>query len=117
MATEHVNAQSLQSNFKEIQMCVHDRGIDVLYSSEIWLHTHSPHELFIIPSYVMYRCDNGQGGGVCIYAKKERKAHSTTLPFSRKEGVEDLCVTVQNNKYPTVIIRCVYRHPKATMNP
>ncbi len=116
LTIEHVNAQSLQSNFEEIKMCVNDRDIDVLCVSETWLHTNTPDELVNIPNYVIYRCDNGRGGGVCIYTKKELKTHLITFPVTRQVGVEDLWVSIQSNKYPAVIIGCVYRHPKATVD-
>ncbi len=34
------------------------------------------------------------------------------FPFTRQLGVEDLWVSVQSHMYPTIIIGCVYRHPK-----
>ncbi len=116
MTIEHVNAQSLLSNLEEIKMCVYDRDIDVLCVSETWLQTNTPDELVSIPNYVIYRCDNGRGGGVCIYTKKELKTHVITFPVTKQVGVEDLWVSVQSNKYPAVIIGCVYRHPKASID-
>ncbi len=102
LTIELVNAQSLQSNFEEIKMCVNDGDIDVLCVGETWLNTDTPDEL-------IYRCDNGRGGGVCI-------THLITFPVTRQVGVEDLWVSIQSNKYPAVITGCVYRHPKATVD-
>ncbi len=39
LTIEYIKAQSLQSNFEEIKMCVDDRDIDVQCVSETWLHT------------------------------------------------------------------------------
>ncbi len=44
---EHINAQSLQSNFDEIKMWVHSRDIDVLCASETWLQTNTPDALLL----------------------------------------------------------------------
>ncbi len=116
MTIEHVNAQSLLSNFEESKMCVNGRDIDVLCVSETWLRTNTPAGLVSIPNYVIYRCDNGRGGGVCIYTKKEPKIHLITLPVTRQVGVEGVWVSIESNKYPAVITGCVYRHPRATVH-
>ncbi len=114
LTIEHVNAQLLQSSCEEIKMCVYDRDIDVLCVCvcvcvcETWLHTDTPNELVCTPDYVIYRCDNGRAGGVCIYVKKELKSNLISFPFTRQAGVEDLYVTVQSNKYPALVIGCVY---------
>lgn len=110
----HVNAQSLQSNFEEIKMCVTSRDIDVLCVSETWLQTHTPDVFVNIPDYVLYRNDAGRGGGVCIYVKKEIRTKLIDLALPNKVGVEDLWLSVQCNKHPAILIGCVYRHPKAT---
>ncbi len=76
----------------------------------------TPDELAIIPNYVIYKCNNGRGGGVFIYTKKEHKTHLLTSPVTRQVRVEDLWVSIQSNKYPAVIIGYAYMHPKVTVD-
>ncbi|RUM30450.1 MAG: hypothetical protein DSY42_04590 [Aquifex sp.] len=113
---EHINAQSIQSNFDEIKMCVYSRDIDVLCVSETWLQTNTPDVYVNIPNYVLYRNDVGRGGGVCIYVKKELRTNIINFLLPKQVGVEDLWLSVQSNMYPAVIIGCVYRHPKANVD-
>ncbi len=70
LTKEHINAQSIQSNFDETEMCRYSRDIDVLCVSETWLQTNTPNVHVNIPNYVLCRNDVGRGGGVCIYVKK-----------------------------------------------
>ncbi len=110
---EHINAQSIQSNFDEIKMCVYSRDIDVLCVSETWLQTNTLDVHVSIPDYVLYRNDAGRGGGVCIYVRKELRTNIINFLLPKQDGVEELWLSVQSNKHPAVIIGCVYRHPKA----
>ena len=61
----------------------------------------------------MYRCDKGRGGGVCIYIRDVFTVAPLEIDIARAQGVEDVWVTVQSSKFPSVIIGCPYRHPKA----
>ncbi len=105
---EHINAQSIQTNFDEIKMCVYSRDIDVLCVSETWLQKNTPDVHVSIPNYVLYRKDVGLGGGVCIYVKKELKIILINFLPSKHDGVEDLWLSVQNDMYSAVVIGCVY---------
>lgn len=67
---EHINRQSLQCNFDEIEMCVYSRDIDELCVSGTWLQTNTPDVHVSIPNCVLDRNDVGRGGGVCIYVKE-----------------------------------------------
>ena len=66
-----------------------------------------------IPSYNIYRDDQGRGGGVCIYVKDYLKVNILENCSEKHEGIEAKWLSVQHRKLPSVIIGCVYRHPKA----
>lgn len=97
---------------EEINLLVKEKKIDVLCISETWLCNNIPNEHIDIPEYIVYRCDKGRGGGVCIYIRDVYKVAPTEFDIVRPQGVEDVWVTVQSCKFPTVIIGCLYRHPK-----
>lgn len=63
--------------------------------------------------YRIFRCDKGRGGGACIFVKNT----FTVTPFQtyvdKPVGVEDVWVTLQCRKLPSIIVGCLYRHPKA----
>lgn len=54
---------------EEINLLVKEKKIDVLCISETWLCNNIPNEHIDIPEYIVYRCDKGRGGGVCIYIR------------------------------------------------
>ena len=89
------------------------QNIDILCVSETWLYP-SIKDVFVnIPGYNIYRQDHGRGGGVCLFIKNSLKVTELKLGIERQEGVEDKWVSIQHKKFPSIIIGCVYRHPKA----
>ena len=56
-----------------------------------------------ISSYNIYREDYGRGGGVCIYVKSNLKVTEFNIGNIN-----------QLRHFPSLIIGCFYRHPKAT---
>ena len=70
LTMEHINAQSLQSNFDEIKLMTENRDIDILCVCETWLHSITPDAYVDIHNYNIFRNDKGRGGGVCIYVKQ-----------------------------------------------
>ncbi len=51
---------------------------------------------------------------VCVfYVKDCLTAIMINLDFPKQEGVEDVWVTVKCRKLPSIIVGCVYQHPKA----
>ena len=87
--------------------------MDVLCISETWLCKDFPDDYIDIPEYKVYRCDKGRGGGACIYVRDVYKVVPIATDIVRAQGVEDVWVTVQSSKFPSVIIGCLYRHPKS----
>ncbi len=69
MTIEHINAQSLLGSIDEVRLLVQERTIDTFSVSESWLLPNLPDVFVSIPGYKIFRCDNGRGGGVCIYVK------------------------------------------------
>ncbi len=67
----------------------------------------------IIPNYKIFRCDNGRGAGACIYVNNSLNPISVGLKNLKQPGIEDVWVTVQCKKWSSIIIGCIYRHPKA----
>ena len=92
-----------------------DRQIDILCISETWLLPNMTDKFINIPQYKVFRQDVGRGGGVCIYVRDYLSA--TLLPplnNDRPPGVEVVWCTIQLRKMPSIIVGCMYRHPKAT---
>ena len=115
---EHINAQSLMSCFDEVNLMIKERNLDILCVSETWLLPHTPDRFVTIPNFNVFRNDSGRGGGVCIFVKDTLNAKVLTLPINsraeaREVKIEDIFVTVQSCMFPSIIIGCIYRHPKA----
>ena len=66
-----------------------------------------------ILSYNLFREDYGRGGGVCLYVKDHLKVNVIDNHIEKQEGVEAKWLSVQHRKLPSVILGCIYRHPKA----
>ena len=81
--------------------------------SETWLLPEIPNVHVDIPDFNLFRCDNGRGGGVCIYVRNELKVNIIDLSLPKHPGVEDMWLSVQSHMFPAIIVGCVYRHPKA----
>ncbi len=102
---------------EEICLLLEERNTDILCVSETWFTPDVFDEHVNIPNYVLYRCDKGRGGGVCIYVKNNLTVTqiNTTL-IDKPEGVEDLWLTVQCRKLPAFIVGCLYRHPHSRVD-
>ncbi len=61
----------------------------------------------------VFRCDKGYGGGACVYVKDTLSSKEITCDVARPQGVEDVWVSIQCRKLPSVIVGSIYRHPKA----
>lgn len=116
LIVEHVNAQSLLSSLDEVTLLLTDRHIDVLCVSETWLHANTPDGYVDIDGYKIFRYDSGRGGGVCLYVNSTLNPSLITLNEPRQVGVEDVWVQIQCRKLPSLIVGCVYRHPKALIS-
>ena len=88
-----------------------ERNIDILCISETWLTANIPDSFIHISQYNIYRCDKDRGGGVCIYVRENLKVTQINLNIPRTEGIEDLWISVQCRKLPSIIVGCIYRHP------
>ncbi len=98
-----------------MELLVKERQIDVLCVTETWLLPNIPNQFIDLPQYSVFRSDKSRGGGVCIFVRDYLSA--TLLPthsINRPPGVEDVWITIQLRKLPSVIIGCLYRHPKAS---
>ena len=109
----YVNAQSLLGHKYELELFIHEQNIDILCVTETWLHHYIKDALVNIPSYSVYRKDYGKGGGVCLYVKNTLMVTELNLNIDGQEGVEDIWISVQHCKFPSMIVGCIYRHPKA----
>ena len=81
--------------------------------SETWLLPETPNAHINIANFKLFRCDNGRGGGVCMYVRNQLKVNVIDLSLTKHPGIEDVWVSVQSHMFPDIIIGCVYRHPKA----
>lgn len=94
---------------------VNERNTDILCVTETWL-THNILDQYInIPNFYVFRHDKGRGGGVCIYARDFLTVSPIDVNIDPIEGVENLWLTVQCKKLPSIIIGCLYRHPHAKL--
>ncbi len=66
-----------------------------------------------IPNYKIFRCDDDRGAGACIYVNDSLNPIPVVFNDPKQPGVEDVWVTAQSKKWPSIIIGCIYRHPKA----
>ena len=98
----------------EIELLVRERNLDILCVTETWIYSYMPDTFINIPNFNVYRCDYGRGGGSCIFLHQDLKVTQLERNIDRVEGIEDVWITVQCRKLPSVIIGCIYRHPKAT---
>ena len=67
-----------------------------------------------ITNFKIFRNDHGRGGGVCIYVSSDLSATPINMNMEKFNGIEDLWLTIQCRKLPSIIIACIYRHPKTT---
>ena len=109
----HINARSLLCNFEEIKLLVQENKIDILCVSETWIRPGLDNRFLNIPGYVVIRQDSGIGGGACIYINQDLTVKKIETSILKMSQVEDLWVTVQCRKLPSVIIGSIYRHPHA----
>ena len=92
---------------------LHDDNIDVLCICETWLESELESNFIHIPNYNIYRYDTGRGGGVCIIIRDDFKVTKINTGIDRIDGVDDIWVQIQYRKFPSFIVGCIYRHPKA----
>ena len=111
-----MNVQSLLCRKCDIELLLKDNDIDVLCLTETWLSSNIPDTFVDVQGYKIYRCDKGRGGGVCIYVKDCLTVNLCNLRVTPLDGIEDVWISVQNRKLPSVIIGCIYRHPHASNN-
>lgn len=112
---EHINAQSLQSHLEEIEILINERHIDILCISETWLTSNVQNRFVSIPNFNIYRCDQGRGGGVCIYVREELKVTLVSTNLEKVMDIEEVWISVQCHKLPSFIVGCIYRHPHASV--
>ena len=87
--------------------------IDILCVCETWLDSSIDDKFIKIPNFNIVRCDAGRGSGVCIYIREGFRFSTIGTSVDKFEGVEDVWIQVQLRKFPSFVIGCVYRHPKA----
>ena len=97
----------------EIRLLVNERKPDILCVTETWLTSEVLDQHIALPDFSVYRRDKGRGGGVCIYVSDSLSVTPVDVNMEPVEGVEDLWLTIQCRKLPSVIIGCMYRHPHA----
>ena len=110
---ECINAQSLLCHFDVIEILLQERGIDILCICETWLDSSVDDKFIYIQNFNVIRCDAGRGAGVCIYFRDNLKIKVLDTGVDKIENVEEIWVQVQSKKFPSFIIGCIYRHPKA----
>ncbi len=113
----HINARSLLANLLEVQLLLTEKNVDILCVSETWLILHTPNSYCHVPSYRVFRCDKGRGGGTCVYIKDTLVTKVIDCDTDRPKGIEDIWVSGQHRKLPSIIVGSVYRHPKVPQKP
>ena len=92
---------------------LHENNIDILCVCETWLDTGTDDKFVHIRNFNIVRCDAGRGAGVCIYVRGDLKISVIDTGMDKFDNVEDVWLNIQHKKFPSIIIGCVYRHPKA----
>ena len=110
---EHINAQSLLSHKNEIEMLITSRNIDILCISETWLLPNLDDSFLHVQNFIIFRRDQGRGGGVCIYVRSDLHTREITTNNPANIEVEDVWIVVQHHKLPSFIVGAIYRHPHA----
>ena len=108
-----LNARSLLCHFDIIEHMLHEENIDILCICETWLDSSIDDKFIKISNFSVVRFDAGRGSGVCIYIREGLSFSCMSTGVDKFEGVEDVWVQVQLRKFPSFVIGCVYRHPKA----
>ena len=68
----------------EIKILVADRNIDILCINKTWLLTETANAYVNIPNFKLFRCNQGRGGGACIYVSNQLKTNVINLPVSKQ---------------------------------
>ena len=110
---KHINAQSLLGSLEKVKLMLQDGKTDILCISETWLHPDIEDRFLAIQGYNLFRQDFGRGGGACIYVSQDLSVNRINLNVSKILNVEDLWLTVQRRKLPSIIVGTIYRHPHA----
>ena len=94
---------------------IHDNEVDILCICETWLDSFLDDKYIKIRNYNVIRCDAGRGGGTCIYVRDDLKITPINVNIDKGniEGIEDIYIQIQSKKFPSLILGCIYRHPKA----
>ena len=92
---------------------LHEQNIDILCICETWLDSSIDDKYIKISNFNVVRYDAGRGSGVCIYIRESLTFSPMDTGVDKFEGVEDVWIQVQLRKFPSFVIGCVYRHPKA----
>ena len=92
---------------------LHQENIDILCTCETWLDSSVDDKFIKMSKFNIIRCDAGRGSGVCIYVRGDLNISVIDAGVDKAEGIEDLWVQGQHKKFPSFIVGCVYRHPKA----
>ena len=53
---------------------------------------------------------------MCIYVRDDLNISVIDTGIDKCDNVEDVWLKVQHKKFPSFIIGCVYRHPKAPVD-
>ena len=109
-----MNVQSLLCRKNEIEVYLNRRNVDILCLTETWLTSNIPDSFIDFPNYTVYRCDKGRGGGCCIYVKNTLTVNECNLDVVKIDGIEEVWLSIQSRKLPSVIVGCLYRHPHAS---
>ena len=111
-----MNVQSLLCRKNEIEVFLNAKDVDVLCLTETWLTSNIPDSLIDFTGYNVFRCDKGRGGGCCIYVKNSLSVNMCNLNVPSIDGIEEVWLSIQSRKLPSIIIGCLYRHPHASNN-
>ena len=92
---------------------LNDENVDILCICETWLDSSIDDKFVKVSNFNIVRRDAGRGSGVCIYIREYFNYSVLSTGIDNLAGVEDIWIQVQFRKFPSFIIGCVYRHPKA----
>lgn len=105
----HLKIRSVVSKTEHL---LTDSNLDFLGLTKTWLKPSTPHSVFYVPGYNVFRCDRkqGKGGGVMIYVKErfDRK-----LIENLSESLECVGFTIRLSPVMPFVVIVLYRPPTA----
>ena len=118
----HLNIRSLNKNIDNLRnlLSLLKGHFKVIVLTETWCgDTASKNSLFQIPNYNVIhetRKDDRQGGGVCIFIRKDLNFNLRNDLDKFDNDIETLTIEIINEKAKNIVVSGIYRPPRGNIN-